>query len=99
MADALHAEGIAHIVVDARRDRVEALRAQGRAAVFGDAAEALTLVQAHVAEARLLVIATPETVAVRTMIEVARQLNPDIEVLVRTSNEEEARRLAQAPGV
>jgi CPA2 family monovalent cation:H+ antiporter-2 len=99
VADALQAEGIAHIVVDARRDRVEALRAQGRAAVFGDAAEVMTLVQAHVAEARLLVIATPETVAVRTMIDVARQLNPAIEVLVRSATDEEAARLAQAPGV
>jgi CPA2 family monovalent cation:H+ antiporter-2 len=99
VALALQAEGIAHIVVDARRDRVEALRAQGRAAVFGDAAEAMTLVQAHVAEARLLVIATPETVAVRTMIELARRLNPAVEVLVRSDNEEEAKRLAQAPGV
>lgn len=99
VADALQAEGIAHIVVDARRDRVEALRALGRAAVFGDAAEAMTLVQAHVAEARLLVIATPETVAVRTMIDVARKLNPAIEVLARSANEDEAARLARSPGV
>lgn len=99
VADALQEEGIAHIVVDARRDRVEALREQGRAAVFGDAAEAMTLVQAHVAEARLLVIATPETVAVRTMIGIARRLNPDIEVLVRSANDEEATRLAEQPGV
>jgi CPA2 family monovalent cation:H+ antiporter-2 len=99
VGDALQEDGIAHIVVDARRDRVEALREQGRAAVFGDAAEAMTLVQAHVAEARLLVIATPEPVAVRTMIDVARRLNPGIEVLVRSATEEEARRLAEQPRV
>jgi monovalent cation:H+ antiporter-2, CPA2 family len=99
VANALQAEGIAHIVVDARRDRVEALRQRGRAAVYGDAAEAMTLVQAHVAEARLLVIATPETVAVRSMVDVARTLNPRVEVLVRSANEEEAARLSQTPGV
>jgi CPA2 family monovalent cation:H+ antiporter-2 len=99
VADALQAEGIAHIVVDARRDRVEALRAAGRAAVFGDATEAMTLVQAHVAEARLLVVATPETVAVRSMVDIARTLNPHIEVLVRSANDEEAALLAQTPGV
>lgn len=95
VADALEAGGVAHIVVDARRDRVEALREAGRAAVFGDAAEAMTLVQAHVADARLLVVATPETVTVRAMIDIARRLNPGIGVLVRSANDEEATRLAQ----
>jgi CPA2 family monovalent cation:H+ antiporter-2 len=50
-------------------------------------------VQAHVADARLLVIATPQTVEVRQMVETARALNPDIEVVVRSHNEEEAQLL------
>jgi CPA2 family monovalent cation:H+ antiporter-2 len=51
------------------------------------------LVQAHVARARLLVIATPDTLGVRQMAEHARLLNPTIEIVVRSHNEEEARRL------
>jgi CPA2 family monovalent cation:H+ antiporter-2 len=46
-----------------------------------------------VADARLLVIATPQTVEVRQMVETARALNPDIEVVVRSHNEEEAQLL------
>jgi CPA2 family monovalent cation:H+ antiporter-2 len=50
-------------------------------------------VQAHVADARLLVIATPQTVEVRQIVQTARALNPDIEVVVRSHNDEEAQLL------
>jgi len=66
------------------------LRAQGQATVLGNAVEPLTLVQAHIANARMLVIATPQTLEVRQMIETARLLNPNIEVAVRSHNEQEA---------
>jgi CPA2 family monovalent cation:H+ antiporter-2 len=38
----------------------------------------------------MLVIATPDTLKVRRMIEVARTVNPRIETVVRTHSEEEA---------
>lgn len=38
----------------------------------------------------MLVIATPDTFHVRKMVEIARTLNPAIETVVRTHNEEEA---------
>ena len=38
----------------------------------------------------MLVIATPDTVSHRRMAEIARTLNPEIEIVVRTHNEEEA---------
>ena len=41
----------------------------------------------------MLVIATPDTLGVRQMAEHARLLNPGIEIVVRSHNEEEARRL------
>ena len=53
------------------------------------------LVQAHLARARMLVIATPHTLGVRQMASFARQLNPAIEIAVRSHNEEEARRLEE----
>ncbi len=90
VAEALAARGLPFVVVDENREKVEALRAQGRAAVFGNAAEAETLVQAHVAEARMLVIATPASVDQRRMVETARTLNPSIELAVRSANPEEA---------
>jgi CPA2 family monovalent cation:H+ antiporter-2 len=66
------------------------LRKRGTHAVAGDAAEPAVLIQAHVARAAMLVIAVPDTLRARRMIEIARMLNPPIEVIVRTHNEEEA---------
>jgi len=48
------------------------------------------LVQAHVATARALVIATPESLQVRQIVETARALNPAIEVAIRSHNAHEA---------
>jgi CPA2 family monovalent cation:H+ antiporter-2 len=48
------------------------------------------LIQAHVHRARMLVIATPDTLNVRRMVEIARTVNPRIETVVRTHSEEEA---------
>jgi len=95
LAEALHAHHIPFVVVDQNRALVEELRAAGTPAVFGDAAQPEVLVQAHVARARMLVIATPDTLGVRQMALHARMLNPPIELAVRSHNEEEARRLEQ----
>jgi len=93
IAQALKAHAIPFIVAEENRELVERLRAEGRAAVFGNAVDAETLVQAHIADARMLVIATPQTVELRQMVQTARALNPDIEVVVRSHNEEEAQLL------
>jgi CPA2 family monovalent cation:H+ antiporter-2 len=77
-------------VVDQNRERVEELRKRGMAAVSGDAAEPATLIQAHIARAALLVIATPDALGVRQMIETARTLNPGVGVVVRSHSEDEA---------
>lgn len=59
--------------------------------MLGDAADPGVLIQAHIARASMLVIATPDTIGVRQMIVNARTLNPTIEAIVRSHNEEEAR--------
>ncbi len=88
-------QGIPYVVADANRESVETLRAQGIPAVWGDATEPGVLIQAHIRDARALVIATPDTIQVRTMVETARTLNPDISVVVRSHNAEEAKRLEE----
>jgi CPA2 family monovalent cation:H+ antiporter-2 len=94
IGEALVANGMFFVVVEQQREVVEALRAQGIDAVRGDANEPLVLVQAHVAHAAALVIATPDTRQVRKMVETARTLNPNIEIVIRVDagsrSEEEA---------
>ncbi len=93
IAEALTANQLPFVVVEQNREVVERLRAEGLMAVSGDAAEPVVLVQAHIANARMLVIATPDTLNVRQMVNTARTLNPDIEIVVRTHSEAEAKLL------
>jgi CPA2 family monovalent cation:H+ antiporter-2 len=90
IGEALTAHGISFVVAEENREIVEKLRESGVPAVCGDASEPAVLIQAHVHRARILVIATPDTLNVRRMIEIARTVNPRIETVVRTHSEEEA---------
>lgn len=90
IAEALRNNGIPFVVAEQNRQRVDDLRQQGMAAVYGDATLPEVLVQAHIARAAMLVVATPDTLDVRRMVEIARTLNPGIQVVLRTHNEEEA---------
>ena len=83
------------VVVEQNRVAVERLRVDGIAAVAGDATDPEVLVQAHIATARMLVIATPDTLSARQMIATARMLNPRIKTVVRTHSEAEARLMAE----
>ncbi|HYC91820.1 MAG TPA: YbaL family putative K(+) efflux transporter [Thermoanaerobaculia bacterium] len=90
IAEALAERKIPYTIAEQNREVVERLREQDVRAVSGDAADPAVLIQAHVARAAMLVIATPDTVGVRKMIDVARKLNPKIKVVLRTHSDEEA---------
>jgi CPA2 family monovalent cation:H+ antiporter-2 len=94
IGQALVERSIPYVIVEQSRERVEALREEGLAAVSGDLGDPGVLIQAHIAKASMLVIATPDTVHVRQMVETARLLNPSIEVIVRTHSEDESELLA-----
>lgn len=93
IANALNKQGIPYIVAEQNREQVEDLRQQGVAAVSGNAAEPSVLIQAHIANAAMLVIAVPDPINVRQMADTARTLNPDIEIVLRTNNEDESKLL------
>ena len=95
IAEALTERRIPFVVAEMGREAVAALREKEIPAVSGDASDPAVLVQAHVATAAMLVIATPDPVKVRKMVEVARTLNPSIEIVLRTHTEEEAELLRE----
>ena len=98
IAAALTAQGVPYVVAEQNRELVEALRREDQPAVVGNAAEPAVLIQAHIARASVMVIATPDTFHVRTMIETAKMLNPAIRCVVRTHNEQEAELLRTDTG-
>jgi CPA2 family monovalent cation:H+ antiporter-2 len=90
VAEALEQRQIPVVVAEQNRELVERLRERGAHAVSGDASDPAVLIQAHVARASVLVIATPDTLEVRKMVSTARTLNPKIEIVIRTHSDEEA---------
>jgi CPA2 family monovalent cation:H+ antiporter-2 len=78
------------IVVENNREVVEQLRERGLQAVYGDAASPEVLVQAHVSHAALLVITLREPGHIPAITELARTLNPDIEIVIRADNDDDA---------
>ena len=95
IAQALDQRGIPYVVAEQNREVVEDLRRQGVAAVSGDASEPAVLIQAHIAQAAMLVVATADPIDVRQMAEVARTLNPGIEIVLRTERGAESKLLRQ----
>ncbi len=96
LADLLEADKVPVVAIERERSAVEALRVQGRQAVFGDAAEAATLIQAHVADAAVLVLPCVDSSTTRSLLETAHQLNPDLRIVVLAENAQEAEWLRKA---
>ncbi|MBU3693917.1 MAG: sodium:proton antiporter [Rhodocyclaceae bacterium] len=96
VAAALEAAGTPFVVVEEDREIVESLRGRGYKAVLGDAREPLTLVQAHVATARLLVLAVADPTLGATALRHAKRLRADLPVLARAETADEAARLREA---
>lgn len=93
IASAMQERGIPFVIADENRELVESLRKAGFAAVSGNAADPAVLIQAHIAHAAMLVVAVPEPLFVRQMVETARTLNPHVEVVLRTHSEDESKLL------
>lgn len=95
IAKSLQEQGIKFVIAEENREIVESLRAKGIAAVSGDATEPAVLIQAHIMHASMLVVSPVDILYVRRMAEIARQLNPDIEIMICTESNEEAKMIEE----
>jgi CPA2 family monovalent cation:H+ antiporter-2 len=86
IADTLSEQRIPFVIAEENRETVEQLRKNGVPAVAGNATEPAVLIQAHIANASMLVIATPDTIDIRKMVETAKILQPNIQIVIRTHN-------------
>ncbi len=83
------------VIVDANRERVEALREQGMHAIAGDATHAETLREAAIERAFAILVAVPNPFEGRKIVEAAREIHPTIRVLVRAHSDEEMEYFAE----
>lgn len=90
IAQGLEEKGIPYVIAEQNREIVAILRKQGIAAISGDATDPNVLIQAHLGQAAMLVVATPDPLNVKQMVNTARTLNPTLDVVLRTHTEEES---------
>jgi CPA2 family monovalent cation:H+ antiporter-2 len=89
----LKAQGLPFAVIERDHLMLSAAQSQGIPTIEGDAAAPGVLDAAGIAEARLLVVATPDSFLARRIVELARQLNPAVDVVVRTHSADEFKAL------
>lgn len=90
ISETLIQQGIKVVIAEENREIVEKLRAQGMPAVSGEATEPYVLIQAHIQHARLLVISPMDILDIHRIVDTAKQLNPEIQVLICAESKEEA---------
>jgi CPA2 family monovalent cation:H+ antiporter-2 len=86
---ALERHSFPYVVVEQDREVVETLRDRGVPAVYGDAARPGILDHAYTERARVLIVTAPEPFHARQIITLARRINPDIDIVVRTHSSAE----------
>ena len=78
------------VIAEENREIVENLREKDIAAVCGLATEPSVLIQAHIQHARLLVLSPMDILDIHKIVDIAKTLNPQIQVLVCAESKTEA---------
>jgi CPA2 family monovalent cation:H+ antiporter-2 len=98
LGPAFERRGFRYVVITQQRDDVDRLRAHGVTAIYGDAANPVVLRMAGIANARLVVVATSDPNETRLIVERVRELNANVDVVVRTHSDTEAAHLRSLGG-
>jgi monovalent cation:H+ antiporter-2, CPA2 family len=96
LARALSSAGIPYAIVEMNPETVRSARARGEPMQYGDCTRVAVLQSLGIAQARMYVVAISDAPSTRQTTSLARSLNPDLDILVRTrfvAEVEELRRL------
>lgn len=92
----LRESGRSTLVIDLNADTVVELQREGRAALFGDAANAAVLEQAQLHRATHMIVTLPDEAQRAAVVAAARQQSPGLRILVRARYLREQAALAQS---
>jgi len=84
LARVLKETGISYVIVEINPETFRAACQEGEPVIFGDASSQVILQEAAIARARAMVIAISDPAAARRVVSLARQLNPEVFIIVRT---------------
>ncbi len=89
IGEALRRRGFPFLVIDHDQGIVRRLRAQGIPALQGSGDNRTLLERAQLEQARVLVIAIPDALSTRSIVDYALQVNPDLHIVARTHTHRE----------
>lgn len=84
LARVLKETGISYVIVEINPDTFRSACQGGEPVIFGDASSQVILNEAGVGRARALVVAISDPAGARRTVSIARRLNPEIFIIVRT---------------
>jgi CPA2 family monovalent cation:H+ antiporter-2 len=84
LAKVLRRTGIPYVVLELNAEAVREAHQQGEPIVYGDATRKEVLNHVHLGQARVLVLAISDPAASRHTVSLARQMHPEIHIIVRT---------------
>jgi monovalent cation:H+ antiporter-2, CPA2 family len=86
---ALRRRQFPYVVIDQDQRVVQRLRERGTTALLGNAANPIILDRVGLDRARVLVVALPDAVVARQIVDYARNANPNVDIVVRTHSDGE----------
>jgi CPA2 family monovalent cation:H+ antiporter-2 len=84
MAKAASKAKIPYVVVEINPEIVRNEKAHGESIHFGDAAHGTVLKNINIEEARIMVVAISDAIGTRKILDIAKKLNPNIYIIIRT---------------
>ncbi|MBT4090777.1 MAG: portal protein [Deltaproteobacteria bacterium] len=87
IAKALRHLDVPYIVIELDSHNINQLKDTGNPIVFGDASQPIVLEAASVEHSRLLLITTPAVIITQTIARLCRDLNPELSIIARCSEE------------
>lgn len=91
ITSALKAQGVTYIIIESNRSLVDKLRRDGHNVIFGDATRDAVCAAAEPQYAKMMIVTVRDIFYARQVIRQAYKQNPDIDVVVRTHSDKDAR--------
>ncbi len=91
----LHRVGIPYVVLELNAEVVRGARAQGVPIEYGDASRKEVLHHVGLQRAGIMVVAISDSVSTRRTVAIAREINPEVRIIVRTRYMAEVEELYQ----
>lgn len=95
VANKLAADDVPFVCISEDKAFAQELREQKRAVISGDAADPMVLVQGHIVTAAQLMVIDIDPVKTLKIVEMAKQLNPELNIMARAGSRDEVEHLNQ----